>query len=65
MILFGIVYNLKKYCMMQNLYLALLKTLLKVLTDVIISLHVLSGFFVYIVFTFIGLFTVKDFACGV
>ena len=65
LVLFGIVYNLTKYCMMKNLYLALLKTLLKVLTDVLISLYALSGFFVYIVFAFIGLFTVKGFACGV
>lgn len=61
MILFGIVYNLTKYCVMKNLYLAFLKTLLKILTDVLIALYALSGFFVYIIFAIIGLFTVKGF----
>ena len=65
LLLFGVLYNLTKYCMMKNLYLALLKTLLKVLTDVLISLYALGGFFVYIVFAIIGLFTVKGFFCGV
>ena len=62
---FGVIYNLLKYPMIKNYYLAVVKTLLKVLMDALIALYALAGFLVYSVFALIGLCTVKGFVGGV
>ena len=62
---FGVIYNLLRYPMVRNYYMIVVKTLLKVLMDVLIALYALAGFFVYSVFALVGLCTVKGFACGV
>ena len=51
--------------MIRNFYLTIVKTLLKVLMDVLIALYSFAGFLVYSVFALVGLCTVKGFAGGV
>lgn len=60
--IFGVIYNLLRYPMVQNYYMTVVKTLLKVLMDALIALYALAGFFVYSVFALVGLCTVKGFA---
>ena len=62
---FSVIYNMIKYPMVQNYYMTIVKTLLKVLLDVLIALYALAGFFVYSFFALVGLFTVKGFVTDV